>query len=99
MPTRCSFMRIADGQEPSLRRHPQRGCRQSRRAHIVLRTNGIQSHIATVEADEAMAVLPRILGDRRTTLRRLIPPLAEPSQPVKLGVHAEMRNSPRIRAL
>jgi DNA-binding transcriptional LysR family regulator len=69
------------------------------RAHTVLRTNGIQSHIATAEAGEAMAVLPRVLADRRSALLRLEPPLPEPSQPVTLGVHADMRRSPRIRAL
>jgi DNA-binding transcriptional LysR family regulator len=69
------------------------------RAHPVLRTNDIQSHIATAEAGEAMAVLPRVLADRRPALLRLKPPLPEPSQPVKLGVHADMRDSPRIRAL
>jgi DNA-binding transcriptional LysR family regulator len=68
-------------------------------AHVVIRTNGIQSHIATAEAGEAMAVLPRVLADRRSGLLRLEPPLPEPSQPVKLGVHADMRRSPRIRAL
>ena len=71
----------------------------ARRAHVVIRTNDIQSHIATAEAGEAMAVLPRVLGDRRSGLLRLEPPLPEPSQPVKLGVHADMRRSPRIRAL
>jgi DNA-binding transcriptional LysR family regulator len=69
------------------------------RAHVVLRTNGIQSHIATAEAGEAMAVLPRVLADRRSGLLRLEPPLPEPTQPVKLGVHADMRRSPRVRAL
>lgn len=69
------------------------------RAHVVLRTNNIQSHIATVEASEALAVLPRVLADRRTTLVRLESPLPEPSQPVKLGVHADMRETRRIRAL
>jgi DNA-binding transcriptional LysR family regulator len=69
------------------------------RAHVVIRTNGIQSHIATAEAGDAMAVLPRVLADRRSSLLRLEPPLPEPSQPVKLGVHADMRRSPRIRAL
>jgi DNA-binding transcriptional LysR family regulator len=71
----------------------------ARRAHVVIRTNDIQSHIATAEAGEAMGVLPRVLGDRRSGLLRLEPPLPEPSQPVKLGVHADMRRSPRIRAL
>jgi DNA-binding transcriptional LysR family regulator len=69
------------------------------RAHVVLRTNGIQSHVAAAEAGEAMAVLPRVLADRRSGLLRLEPPLPEPSQPVKLGVHADMRRSLRIRAL
>lgn len=69
------------------------------RAHTVLRTNSLQSHIAAAEAGEAMAVLPRVLADRRSALLRLEPPLPEPSQPVRLGLHADMRNSPRIRAL
>jgi DNA-binding transcriptional LysR family regulator len=69
------------------------------RARTILQTNGIQSHIATAAAGEAMAVLPRVLADRQPTLLRLEPPLAEPHQPVMLGVHADMRGTPRIRAL
>lgn len=69
------------------------------RAQVVLRTNSIQSHIATVEAGEAMAVLPRVLGDRRPGLRRITPPEPEPAQPVKMGVHADLRDTPRIRNL
>jgi DNA-binding transcriptional LysR family regulator len=69
------------------------------RAHVALKTNGIQSHIAAVEAGEAMAVLPRIQGDRRPALKRLEPPLPGPVQSVKLGVHSDMRNSPRVRTL
>lgn len=69
------------------------------RAHVALKTNGIQSHIEAVEAGEAIAVLPRVQGDRRPVLKRLEPPLPEPVQPVKLGVHSDMRGSPRIRAL
>jgi DNA-binding transcriptional LysR family regulator len=51
------------------------------------------------EAGEAMAVLPRVLADRRSVLMRLDPPLPEPSNTVKLGVHPDMRDTPRIRAL
>lgn len=69
------------------------------RAQVTLRTNGVQSHIATAEAGEAMAVLPRILGDRRPGLQRIEPPTPEPSQPVKIGVHADLRDTPRIRSL
>ena len=68
-------------------------------AQVVLRTNDTQSHIAGAEAGEAIVVLPRVVGDRRRGLTRLKPPSAEPSQLVKLGVHADMRDTPRIRAL
>ena len=69
------------------------------RAHVALRTNDVQSHIATAEAGEAMAVLPRVLGDRRPGLLRIAPPIPEPFQPVKIGVHADLRDTPRIRSL
>lgn len=45
-------------------------------AHIVLRTNGLQSHVAAAEAGQALAVLPRIMGDRRAALVR--PRIAAP---------------------
>jgi DNA-binding transcriptional LysR family regulator len=69
------------------------------RADVVLRTNGIQSHVAAVGAGEAIAVLPRVMGDRRPEFVRIEPPLPEPFQPVKIGVHADMRDTPRIRSL
>lgn len=69
------------------------------RARVTLKTNGIQSQIAVAEAGEAMAVLPRVLGDRKAGLQRITPPLAEPFYPVKLGVHADLRDTPRIRSL
>jgi DNA-binding transcriptional LysR family regulator len=68
-------------------------------ARWVLQTNGLHSHIAVAEAGEAMAVLPRVLGDRRPPLIRIEAPLPEPFEPVKLGVHSDMRDAPRIRAL
>ncbi|MFZ5673088.1 MAG: LysR family transcriptional regulator [Pseudomonadota bacterium] len=69
------------------------------RAATVLRTNGVQSHVAAVEAGEAMAALPRVIGDRRPVLIRFATPIPEPSQPVKIGVHADLRDTPRIRRL
>jgi DNA-binding transcriptional LysR family regulator len=68
-------------------------------AHVALKTNGIQSHVAAAEAGEAIAVLPRVQGDRRPALKRLEPPLPGPAQPVRLGVHSDMRDSPRVRTL
>lgn len=68
-------------------------------AATVLRSNGLQSHIQTVAAGEAMSVLPRFMGDRRPGLIHVRPPVAEPAQPIKIGVHPDVRDTPRIRAL
>lgn len=69
-------------------------------AHVVLRSNSTDSQLAAVEAGEAMAVLPRALGDSRpNTLERIEPPLPEPVRPLLLGFHADLRDTPRIRAL
>ncbi|MDQ8731469.1 LysR family transcriptional regulator [Bradyrhizobium sp. LHD-71] len=68
-------------------------------AHVTLRTNSVQSHIAAAEAGEAMAVLPRVLADPRANLSRIKPPLPEPYNPVRTGVHADLRNTPRVRSL
>jgi len=69
------------------------------RARQVLHSDGLHSHLAVAEAGEAMAVLPRIVGDRRPTLLRLETPRPEPCQSVTMGVHADMRDAPRLRAL
>jgi DNA-binding transcriptional LysR family regulator len=69
------------------------------RAAVVLRTNGVQSHVAAIEAGEAIAALPRVIGDRKPRLIRFATPIPEPSQPVKIGVHADLRDTPRIRSL
>jgi DNA-binding transcriptional LysR family regulator len=68
-------------------------------AHVTLRTNGVQSHIAAAEAGDAMAVLPRVIADRREDLLRIKPPLPEPFNAVRAGVHADLRNTPRVRGL
>lgn len=67
-------------------------------ARVVLRANGISSQLAAAEAGEAIAVLPRVVADRRTTLQRIETPTAEPVRAVRLGVHADLRKTPRIRA-
>lgn len=69
------------------------------RASVLLRTNGVQSHLAAAEAGVAMAALPRMTGDGRPGILRLKTPIPEPSQPVKIGVHADLRDTPRIRML
>ncbi|WP_394822248.1 LysR family transcriptional regulator [Pendulispora albinea] len=70
----------------------------AREARVILRTNGLQSHLAAVEAGDAMAALPRAVADRRPALRRIETPLAEPVQPIRMGVHPDLRDTPRIRA-
>src|SRR3546814_20414970 len=67
-------------------------------ALVTLRTNGTQSHFAAVETGEAMAALPRVVADRRPALVRIETPLPEPVQSVQMGVHSDMRGTPRIRA-
>ncbi|WP_342240439.1 LysR family transcriptional regulator [Inquilinus sp. OTU3971] len=68
------------------------------RARVVLRTSGLISQMAAAETGMAMAVLPRLLGDARPGLRRLDTPLPAPLHAVRMGVHADLRDSPRIRA-
>lgn len=69
------------------------------RASVLLRTNGVQSHLAAAEAGVAIAALPRVTGDNRPDIVRLKASLPEPSQAVKIGVHADLRDTPRIRML
>ena len=68
------------------------------RARVVLRSNSIASQLAAAEAGEALATLPRILADGRTALRRIDTSTPAPVLPVRMGVHADMRNTPRVRA-
>jgi DNA-binding transcriptional LysR family regulator len=67
-------------------------------ARCVLRTNSIWSQLAAAEAGEVLASLPRVLVDRRLTLRRIETPRPGPVLAVRLGVHADVRKAPRMRA-
>lgn len=67
-------------------------------ARSVLRTNSIWSQLAAAEAGEAIAALPRVLVDKRLTLRRIETPRPGPVLAVRMGVHADMRKTPRMRA-
>jgi DNA-binding transcriptional LysR family regulator len=67
-------------------------------ARAILRTNSIWSQLAAAEAGEALAALPRVLVDRRLTLRRLETPRPGPVLTVRMGVHSDMRKTPRVRA-
>jgi len=67
-------------------------------AQVILRTSGLISQMAAAETGAAMAVLPRLLGDGRPGLCRIEAPLPAPVHIVRMGVHADLRDSPRIRA-
>lgn len=67
-------------------------------APIALRTSGVHGHMWASEDGHGMAALPRVLGDARAELVRIPTPLPEPTQGLLLGVHADMRDVPRIRA-
>ncbi|QSQ20693.1 LysR family transcriptional regulator [Pyxidicoccus parkwayensis] len=67
-------------------------------ARAILRTNSIWSQLAAAEAGEALAALPRVLVDKRLTLRRVETPRPGPVLTVRMGVHADMRKTPRMRA-
>ncbi|HEV7370516.1 LysR family transcriptional regulator [Arenibaculum sp.] len=67
-------------------------------ARTVLRANGLSAHLAAAEAGHALAVLPRVMGDARPRLVHVPAPLPGPVRAVRLGVHADLRATPRIRA-
>lgn len=68
-------------------------------APVILQTNGVRSQLAAAEAGVAMAALPRVLGDAQPMLRRLETPAPGLVQSVRLGLHPDLRDAPRIRAL
>lgn len=54
--------------------------------------------LAAARASAGFAVLPRYLGDREPGLRRVAMP-DEPSEPLWLTVHRDLKKTPRVRAL
>ena len=68
------------------------------RAHVVVRTNGRLPMRKLAESGVGLACLPHFLGDASQGLRRLAPPIAEPSRALWLGVHRETRAVARVKA-
>lgn len=56
------------------------------------------SLLAAARASAGVAVLPRYVGDAEPSLRRIAMP-DEPSEPVWLTVHRDLKDMPRVRAL
>jgi DNA-binding transcriptional LysR family regulator len=67
-------------------------------ATVALRSNGLQSQLTVVEAGAALAVLPRIVAEDRKDLVRITTPLPDPTQSIQMGVHYDLRETPRIRS-
>ncbi|AKT42961.1 LysR family transcriptional regulator [Chondromyces crocatus] len=68
-------------------------------AHIAGRSNSRDVQAALCEAGGGIAVLPRTLGDGRRSLRRLDLGEPPPGRDIWAGYHADMRRSPKLRAL
>lgn len=68
-------------------------------ARISLRTNSRVTQLAAVRAGLGVACLPCILADDVPGLVRLPGPTPAPEREVWLGVHADLRHMPRIRAV
>lgn len=65
-------------------------------AAVVLRSNSRDAHLQAALAGMGLACLPRYLGDGEATLARLDAP-QPPVRGIWLGVHRDLRHTPRIR--
>jgi DNA-binding transcriptional LysR family regulator len=68
------------------------------KSSVILTTNNMTSQLNAVEAGTAIAVLPCALADDRENLLALRLGTRAPVVPLKLGVHSQLRDVPRIRA-
>jgi DNA-binding transcriptional LysR family regulator len=68
------------------------------KASVALRSNGYYMLAAAAESGMGIACLPRFLGDAGR-LVRLETPTAPPAREVWMGVHNDIRHTPRIRAI
>lgn len=66
---------------------------------MLLRTNSIRSQLSAVETGQALATLPHFIAAGRNGLVALNLGVAAPVLPLKLGVHPELRELPRVRKL
>ncbi len=69
------------------------------KAGIALRTNSRSAQLAAVQAGLGVACLPCIIADGAPGVVRLTTAEPGPAREVWLGVHADLRHMPRIRAV
>ena len=65
---------------------------------IVYKLNTVLGLAEAVEAGIGIGFLPCFIGDARSSLRRLAPPMPEFGTDLWLLTHPDLRNAPRIRA-
>lgn len=63
---------------------------------VVLRCTSVDALISATRAGWGIALLPGMVGDADTSLRRLLPTLDVGSMQLWLATHADLRKSPRI---
>lgn len=68
-------------------------------AQVALRVNGMHAVLAATLGGAAIGLLPRPLAARHPDLLHLPAPQPDPGLALRLGYHADMRHSPRLRAL
>jgi DNA-binding transcriptional LysR family regulator len=67
-------------------------------ASTVLRTDSREAQARAAVAGAGFACLPRYIGDNTTDLVRVNTPLPVPAREIWMGIHAEVRNTPRVQA-
>lgn len=68
-------------------------------ARIVLRSNSREAQARACAGGAGVAVLPRCLGEKTQGLVEIVTPSPPPCRTVWLGVHRDVRQTPRVRAL
>ncbi|GAA0707651.1 LysR family transcriptional regulator [Dokdonella soli] len=68
------------------------------RAHIAFRSNSREAQAAAAIAGAGLACLARVHGDALAGLRFVPVPVEVPARPLWLGLHADARDTPRVRA-
>jgi DNA-binding transcriptional LysR family regulator len=68
-------------------------------ATLAVRTNGRDAMLALTTAGIGLACLARIVGDSTPALQRVATSTPAPAPMLFLGVHRDMRSTPRVRAV
>lgn len=67
-------------------------------AGTVLRTESREAQAHAAVAGAGLACLPRYIGDNTIGVARVETPLSVPAREIWMGMHADVRNTPRVQA-